>query len=351
MERGLIRLIDANANRASEGLRVMEDLARFELNDAQLAAELKSLRHELGESVGAILGDRLARLASRDTPGDVGTGLTSSGESKRPDAGSVASAAAGRACEALRVLEEVTKIGAKEINAGCSFEALRYRVYEASRRLELALRGRRARQWRLCVLITRSLCRVHPWQRVVESAIEGGADCIQLREKDLGSREVGDAARELIAIARPHGVSVIINDRADVALAAGADGVHLGQTDLTVRDVRAIAGSTLLVGISCSTLAQAQAGAREGADYLGLGPVFPSSTKPKDALAGTDLVREVLADPLTAGISHLAISGIHSGNVGELASVGCRGVAVSSAVCASEDPAQACRAILDGLGS
>ncbi len=350
VERGLGRLIDANANRASEGLRVLEDLARFELNDQDLAAELKAIRHDLAEGVRSVLPDRVQRLALRDTPGDVGTALSTPGEKARENLASIASAGGGRACEALRVLEEVSKMVASKMAPPGPFEALRYRVYEASRRVEVALSGRRARQWRLCVLISRSLCKHPAWQEVARGAIEGGAECLQLREKNLESRDLLEAARELVEIARPAGVAVIINDRADVALACGADGVHLGQTDLSVRDVRAIGGASLLVGVSCSTLAHAQQAARDGADYLGLGPMFPSATKPKDTLTGPSLVRDVLADPLTADSPHLAISGIDAGNVGELARLGCRGVAVSSAVCASKDPAGACREILDSLG-
>ncbi len=346
MERGLIRLLDANANRASEGLRVLEDLARFTLNDEQLAREFKTLRHDLAGEVGSILPDRAQRLACRDTPGDVGTRLSTPAEHERKGLGAVAAAASGRVAEALRVLEETVKtIG----SAG--FEPLRYRVYELSRRLELALCGRRARQWKLCVLITRALCEDHPWQRVAELAIEGGADCLQLREKSMGTGELVAAAKELVAIASGKGVSVIVNDRTDVALAAGADGVHVGQSDMAVRDVRALAGSSLLVGVSCSTIAQACHAALDGVDSIGLGPMFASSTKPKDTLAGPALVQAVLAEPMLEGMPHLAISGIGPSNVGELAQIGCRGVAVSSAVCGSEDPAGACRAILGGLGS
>ena len=346
MEPALIRLLDANANRASEGLRVMEDLARFTLNDQRLAREMKVLRHDLAGEMRSVLPDRVQRLASRDTPGDVGTNVSTPTELRRDGTSEIGGAAAGRVAEALRVLEEAAKSLAPS-----GFEALRYRVYESSRQLEIALAGGRTRQWKLCVLITRSLCQAHPWHRVAELVIEGGADCVQLREKDLESGELVATARQLVAIAAGTGVSVIVNDRADVALAAGADGVHVGQSDMTVRDVRALAGASLLVGVSCSTLAHACQAARDGADSIGLGPMFPSSTKPELGLAGPGLIREVLAEPLLEGFCHVAISGIDASNVGELAGLGCRGVAVSSAVCASEDPAGACRAILDRLGS
>jgi thiamine-phosphate pyrophosphorylase len=197
------------------------------------------------------------------------------------------------------------------------------------------------------VLITESLCR-RPWLEVARAAIEGGADCVQLREKEMEDREVLARAKSLVELARSplaHALgscSVIINDRPDIALAAGADGVHLGQGDMPVRAVREIAGAGLIVGVSTSRVEEARAAVRDGADYLGLGPMFATTTKHKPELRGPGYVREVMADPMLAGVPHLAIGGITPGNVVELAAAGCRGVAVSSAVCGAEDPRAVC---------
>jgi thiamine-phosphate pyrophosphorylase len=344
------RLIDANANRAREGLRVVEDLARFVLNDEGLCAALKGVRHGLGEVLAGLPVDRGALLAWRDTPGDVGTGLVGAGEGTRAGLPAMCGAAAGRLGEALRVIEE----GAKVLGAGqaaAAVEALRYRAYDACAAVERALGTGRARQWRLCVLITEAMCAHHRWERVAELAIEGGADCLQLREKGLDGAELASRARTLVDISRPRGVSVIVNDRADVALAAGADGVHVGQGDMRVRDVRRVAGNALLVGVSTANLDQARAAARDGADYCGLGPMFPSSTKPKASLAGVGYLRAYLADPACARLPHLAISGIGPENVGELAAAGCRGVAVSSVVCGAGEPGAVCAVLVERLGA
>jgi len=334
------RLIDANANRAREGLRVVEDVARFVLDDGGACAELKAIRHGLGEALGALPVDRGMLLAWRDTAGDVGTTATTVGEATRADLPAVVAAASGRLAEALRAIEEGAKaLGAAD--AAAETERIRYRAYDACGRVERALGTGRAEQWRLCVLITEALCAHHTWERVAELAVEGGADCLQLREKGLETGELVGRALALVAIARPRGVAVVVNDRVDVALAAGTDGVHVGQGDMPVREVRKIAGHSLLVGVSTGSAAQARAAASAGADYCGVGPMFASTTKPK-AVAGVGYLREYLADAACARVPHLAIGGITPENVGKLVESGCRGVAVSSVVCGAEAPGESC---------
>lgn len=354
----IARLIDANANRAREGLRVVEDVARFVLGDATACAELKAIRHGLGGAIGSLPVDRGVLLAWRDTAGDVGTTATTAGEASRADLPAIVAAAAGRLAEALRAIEE----GAKALNAGGvarDVERLRYRAYDACGGVERALGTGRAEQWRLCVLITEALCTHHPWERVAELAVEGGADCLQLREKGLETGELIARARVLMEIVRGAGGGraggpavprVIVNDRVDVALVAGADGVHVGQGDMSVRGVRQIAGNSLLVGVSTGNLEQARAAAAAGADYCGVGPMFASTTKPK-AVAGLGYLREYLADAACARVPHLAIGGIGGANLGELVGAGCRGIAVSSAVCGAEEPGTMCGELRTCLAS
>ena len=347
----LARMIDANTNRAREAMRVMEDAARFGLDHPTLSAALKTLRHDLLAAIEAMLmdgggwgGGRGLLLANRDTPGDVGTVISTPAEHDRAGLHDVVLAAGARLSEALRVIEESAKAMGRD---GSGIERLRYRAYEVEKELGLAMGTGRSRQYRLCVLVTEALCVHHGWEEVAALAVAGGADCLQLREKDLPDRALLTRARRLVEIAKEGGADIFINDRPDVAMLADADGVHLGQTDLSVADVRALAGFGLLVGVSCSTLEQARTAVREGADVVGLGPMFASSTKPKDRLAGTGLVREYVAEAVT--VPHLAISGIGPGNVGRLVEAGCRGVAVSGCVCGAEDPAGVCRELVAAL--
>jgi thiamine-phosphate pyrophosphorylase len=341
----LARLVDANANRAREGLRVLEDLARFVLGRADLAAPFKSLRHDLTAALQRL---PAPLVPNRDTPGDTGTAPSPRGYARAglPD---VADAAASRVAEALRCLEEAAKtLGPPDLSR--ALESLRYRAYDAAQQLALALGSRRRRQFRLCVLLTESLCRL-PWLDTARLCADAGADCLQLREKTLGDRELLRRARDLVALARPRGVSVIVNDRPDVAALADADGVHLGQSDLSVGDARRLVGATLLIGVSTGRADQARAARDAGADYCGVGPMFPSSTKDKPRLAGPDYLRDYLADPATRDLPHLAIGGITPDNIASLVALGCRGVAVSSAVCAAEQPGEVCRRLLLSLGT
>lgn len=347
----LLRLLDANVNRAKEGLRVLEDLARFVLDDAPLARRAKRHRHALRAAAEALGLDPFRAAANRDTPRDVGRALKTSAEARRDALPDLAAAAAKRAQEALRVLAEAAKTlpGAAPARTARDLEAIRYDLYDLESALLLRLGTGRAPQWRLCLLLTESLCR-RPWKSVLAAALDAGVDCIQIREKALPDRDL--LARTALVLraarARPAGrprPAVILNDRPDLALLAGADGVHLGQTDLPVAAVRALAGNRLLVGVSAHSLAEARRARRDGADYLGLGAMFPTTTKPRPT-AGPAFLRRALRDAKSHPVPHLAIGGITPANLPALIQAGARGVAVSAAICAADDPGAVCRQFL-----
>lgn len=340
------RMIDANANRAREAMRVLEDIARFGLDDAGISGGMKSLRDRFRSALDAAGLSRASLSAARDTPGDVGTTLTAPGEVRRESILANAEAAGARLSEALRVVEESLKVLGKDAR---SVESIRYTGYELERQLLAAL-AKPDCDWRLCVLITESLCRHHSWSEVSRLAIEGGADCIQLREKDLTDRELIDRAKQLVDLAGDR-ASVIVNDRVDIALAAGAAGAHLGQQDLSIAEARQLSGPKLILGVSCTTAEQARSATLAGADILGIGAMYPTETKSKPSIAGPSLLKNVLDDEITRRIPHLAIGGIDADRVTELAALGCRGVAVSSAVCASSDPRGVCERIRSSLAS
>jgi thiamine-phosphate pyrophosphorylase len=200
----------------------------------------------------------------------------------------------------------------------------------------------------VCLLLTESSCR-RPWREVLAAAIAGGVDCVQVREKSIDGRALAARVREVIDVARPRGVAVVVNDRADVALACGADGVHVGQGDLAPADVRRVAGDALLVGVSTHSVAEASDAVAGGADTCGVGAMFASRTKPDVAPQGEAYLRAYLAR--FAHVPHLAIGGIEPANVALLAAAGCRGVAVSSVVCGAEDPGAVAHALRTGLGA
>ncbi len=277
----VLRLLDANANRAREGLRVVEDYARFILDDDGLSAELKNLRHDFTAATAGWLADAVLH---RDIAGDVGTAHKTAAEMQRADLPAVVTAAGKRLGEALRAIEEFSKT--IDPAAAGRVEAIRYRFYELEQRIARTLRpATRFGAVRLYVLITQSCCK-NPWLKTAEEAIAGGADCLQLREKNIDDADFLQRARAFVALCRKHGVVSIINDRPDIALLADADGVHIGQGDLPAAEVRRMIGNGKILGVSTHNLAQAKRAVLDGADYIGVGPIFPSSTKPRDFSAG-----------------------------------------------------------------
>ncbi|QDU72439.1 thiamine phosphate synthase [Mucisphaera calidilacus] len=336
-----LRAIDANANRAGEALRTLEDLARFLLDDRVLASEAKGLRHELR----ALLEPLPELIWHRDTEGDVGTSVSTAAEMERADDAGLAEAAGHRAAEALRVIEELSKTLAGRAGCGAMAgraEALRYRVYTLHQRVVERLGCGRRRQWRLCLLLTESACR-RRWEEVLEGALAGGVDCVQVREKAMGGAALLERVRAVIGVCRPREVSVIVNDRLEVALAAGADGVHLGQEDLPLGAARQIVGQGLMVGISTTNLEQAGAAVAGGADYVGLGPMYESTTKAKPTIAGPAYLRAYVR---RHGLAHLAIGGVTAARMPELLAAGVRGVAVCAEVAGAEDPEAAARGLV-----
>jgi len=328
-------VIDANANRAREGLRVCEDYARFMLDSAELTGRLKFLRHEMAAALGPVLAEA---ILFRDTPGDVGTSIKTAAEQSREDVSAVVTAAGKRLGEALRAIEEFLK--AIDPAAAAKIEAIRYQFYEIERQLALTLRpASKFAGVRLYVLITESLCR-RPWLETAEQAIVGGADCLQLREKSLESGEFFRRGRQLVELCRRHGVLCIINDRPDIAALVDADGVHVGQGDLPAVEARKIVGNGKIVGVSTHNLEQARQAVLDGADYIGVGPIFKSATKTRDFVAGLEYAA---AASQAVKIPRVAIAGIGPQNVDDVMATGVNAVAVTAAVIGCDDVVGAAR--------
>ncbi|MDG2199799.1 MAG: thiamine phosphate synthase [Phycisphaerales bacterium] len=334
------RTIDASLNRLAEGLRVMEDLARYVFDDAELSRSCKEIRHEARRLPDRWPAGWLETV--RDVAGDVGTRIDVSDEGTRAGLWDVAVAAGHRAAEALRTIEELTKTF--DADAASMVESMRYRLYDLDTRLRTLLASRRLRQWSLCVLLTESRCR-RPWLEVAAAAIEAGADCLQLREKELDDADLLDRAKRLVDLARPAGCSVVINDRFDIALGADADGVHLGCDDLPIATVRRHVGRQLIIGASTHGITEANAAIAAGADVCGVGPMYPSETKSKLKAAGPTRLAEFIG--AWPEVSHLAIGGIDPTNLPALLDAGCRGVATCDAVCTAQDPAGVVRVMLE----
>ena len=339
MDTPVARIIDANFNRSREAVRVMEDYARFVLDDPASCETLKRFRHDLSTCFRVLPATSL--LSARDTPGDVGTDISTNTEKTRENSQAVCVAAAKRLPEALRTIEEYAKTfdGAWAVR----IESLRYRSYELEP--QLLLRGDRSSRMnrvRLYVLITASMCR-NDWLQTAANAIAGGAGCVQLREKNLDDGELLARAKKLAGLCHERNVLFIVNDRPDIARLADADGVHLGQTDMTVADARRIIGPDRLIGLSTHNETQFEKALAAEPDYLAVGPMFPTTTKPQDHVPGPELLR------LAVGRTErpvVCIGGITRERLPVLIDAGGRCICACSAIIGADNVQTAARGLL-----
>jgi thiamine-phosphate pyrophosphorylase len=344
MERAANRIIDANFNRAREACRVVEEFCRFVLNSSPLTERAKKLRHELSASVGELDAGRL--IAGRDTLGDVGVGTTVEKQLTRGNLNDCFTAGCKRLTEALRALAEVIRINNEPVAA--AIEKLRYDAYTLEKDIVLfSNTSAKFKSVRLYIIITSNL----PAEVIslAHKCAAGGADCIQLRAKDIEDDRFFAIAVELVKICKDAGIISIINDRADIAVAAGADGVHLGQNDLPVEQARKLQFAPMIIGKSTHSLEQLNAACAESPTYVGLGPVFPTATKPGAGAVGLEYVTGAMQVLAGIGIGHVAIGGITPDNVEKVLNAGGESIAVCSAVTQASDPAAACRTFKDKI--
>jgi thiamine-phosphate pyrophosphorylase len=337
-----LRILDASLNRATEGLRVAEDYARFVLDYPYLTKELKSIRHDLVAAATCFAS--VDRHASRDTQQDVGTAITTPPETQRSDAWDVCVASLKRAEQSLRSLEEYGKIASAEFAGRC--ESLRYRLYTIEKALDIGRSSRdRLANTTLCVLVAGGQS-AETFEQLVRSLVEAGVGMIQLRDKNIDDCRLVDRARTLRQLTSGTETLFIVNDRADIAAATNADGVHVGQEDLSVKDARTVVGPRAIIGVSTHNIDQARAAVLDGANYLGAGPTFASRTKKFNSFAGLDYLRAVASE---FRLPTFAIGGISAENLPDVLATSVSRVAVATAVTAAANPACAARELLGML--
>ncbi len=329
-EQSIYRILDASANRCREGLRVIEEYVRFHQEDEQNVKKIKAVRHQFSQICLEL--DLEQALHARDTPGDVGTKITLPTEMSRQSLKDLVRANCSRVGESLRTLEEYSKL----ITAGvpASIEKIRYLFYDIEKQLltENSLRSR-LETASLYFLITGengadgNVSAL--FETLAREVISAGVDIIQLREKDISDRELLQRAKLLRKWTEGTQTLLIINDRPDVALLCDADGVHVGQEELPVEEVRKIIGNEKLIGVSTHNIKQATQAVEQGANYLGVGPVFPSQTKQFKQFAGLELIRQVAGE---IQIPWFAIGGIDCSNVSSIVKAGAGRIAVSQAL-------------------
>lgn len=349
--RATFRLMDAALNRVREGCRVIDDGVRFLRDDPYLTERLKEFRHRFQQHCRLL--DQSELILSRDVAHDVGTSIHTEGEYQRGEPRDVIEANFKRIQESLRSLAEYGKLLMvptygnrvdREFSAGC--DQFRYEIYELEQIWQKANRSENT--WgdkSLYLLVSQESCRtgIGP---TVKGALSGGASIIQLREKRGHDRRILELGRSIREWTREAGALFIINDRPDLAVLLDADGVHVGQEDLPLREARRIVGNRRIVGVSTHNIEQARQAVREGADYIGVGPTFPSQTKSFETFPGLEFVRQVASE---LRIPAFAIGGIRQDNLHLVLEAGLGRVAVSNCICQAESPEEAARGFCDLL--
>ena len=322
-----LRIIDANLNRIGEGLRVLEEFARLSLNDAGLTRQLKELRHKILH-VDARLQQEL--LQARDAAGDIGAGMEAPGQEKRRDTTEIIIANARRVQESLRVMEEIAKTPGLALESK-SYEKARFALYTIEKELlsRMLRQDKIKRLTGLYIIIDTEFLAGRSHRDVAAQSIRGGAKVIQLRDKIHGIREFLVIAQDLKKLCAEHDVLFIVNDSLEVALAVDADGLHVGQDDLPTATARRLLPMDKILGSSACTVEEAKTAQAEGADYLGIGAIYATTTKASAEVVGPGRIREI-KDKVDLPI--VAIGGINKSNVIDVLKAGADGVAVISAV-------------------
>jgi thiamine-phosphate pyrophosphorylase len=332
-----LRIIDANLNRSSEGLRFLEDIARFLLNDVVLSRQLKAIRHNLAEETKSL---SVRLLSHRDAEHDVGVNVNAVASKARQslqDLAGVITANAKRVEESLRVIEELAKLpGINSMLDSAKFEQERFSLYTLERELisKTLRQDKLKRLSGLYIILDRQALAGRDEIGIAGEVIRGGAKIIQLRDKQGDKGELLPIAQKLKDLCTESNVLFIINDYIDLVLAVDADGIHIGQKDLPLPVIRRELPIDKIVGCSVTTVSQARKAQDAGADYIAVGSIFPTATKGEVTVVGVDRLKEVkeaVAAPL------VAIGGINKDNIGQVMAVGADSIAVISAVLAEED--------------
>jgi thiamine-phosphate pyrophosphorylase len=336
-----LRIIDANINRIGEGLRVLEEFARLSLNDTGLTQRLKNLRHDILD-IDLKLQEQL--IDARDSRGDVGADMEASGGNKQRDAEKAIVANARRVQESLRVMEETAKAPGIGLDSD-KYKKARFALYA----IEKDLLGRMLRQDKLkrltglYVIIDTAFLKGRSPAEAAAQVIRGGAKVIQLRDKERSSGELLPMAEEIKKICTENNVLFIVNDSLDIALAADADGLHVGRDDLPVAAARRLLPVGKILGGSARTVKEAIKARSEGADYLGVGSMYATTTKEKAEVVGPDRLKAIRQ---AVDLPIVAIGGINKDNLGEVLKAGANAVAVISAVMGASDIQEATKQLV-----
>jgi len=334
----LYQIIDANLDRAREGLRVLEDWARFGLGENDCVAKIKNFRQILGKNHLEIY------KKSRNYIEDQCKGLTHQEQIKRRNPEQIISSNAGRVQEALRVIEEFSRLH----NYGLSKIAseIRYEIYN----LEIELLSLNKLKKSENTLKENDLYVITDQKEnlleIIEEILIAGVKIVQHRFKIGTDKDNLQEAIQIKNLCKRYNALFIINDRVDIALASDADGIHLGQDDFDLKVARKLLGHSKIIGVSANNKIDISNALKEGCDYIGIGPVFKTATKKNKEPLGIEKIKSLTKD---LNIPWFAIGGIKTNNISYLKSNGVKKVALVSQLMNSEDPREDAIMILKEL--
>jgi len=334
----IYQIIDANLDRAREGLRVLEDWARFGLSKEKYVEKIKNFRQILGKNHLEVY------KKSRNYIDDQCKGLTHQEQIKRKTPYQIISSNAGRVQEALRVIEEFSRLHNHELSQIAS--EIRYEIYT----LEIDLLSLSKRNKSEEILKENDLYVITDQKDnllgIIEDILIAGVKIIQHRFKNGTDKDHLEEAIKIKSLCERYNSLFIINDRVDIALASNADGIHLGQDDLDLRTARKLLGYSKIIGISVNNEIDISNAIKDGCDYIGIGPVFKTSTKKDKKPLGIKKIKTLTKD---LNIPWFAIGGIKSNNISYLKRNGFKKVALVSQLMNSEDPKEDAIMILKEL--
>lgn len=332
----IYRILDANYNRATEGIRTLEEIARFQANSTLLQRELKSLRHKIAAAHQLLPAEEL--LKSRSASGDVGPENTLDSEMQRTSLEHIQNAASQRIQQALRALEEFSK--PLHPQAASAFGKVRYLAYDVLAKSLLSFASHKVEFAAARIYLLVDLKRNHTvWLDHLEKLVEAGADIIQVRDKHADGAVLLERCQQAVERLAKTPARLIVNDRPDIALMCGADGVHVGQEDLPVSSIRKWVGQRLSIGLSTHTPQQVAAAESLNVDYIGCGPTFPSTTKQFESFSGIEFLKAAANTPLPC----FAIGGITLEKLPQVIEAGFQRVALAGDVDQAHDPYQRVR--------
>ncbi|HAS27689.1 MAG TPA: thiamine phosphate synthase [Dehalococcoidia bacterium] len=340
-----LRIIDANLNRIGESLRLLEDVARLILNDANLSKKLKAIRHNL-EDVDFNFKKQL--LQARQADSDVGAEIKVDRQLGKRDLPTAVIANSRRIEQSLRVIEELAKT--PDIALGSNeFEKARFELYTIEKGLvsRLLRKDKADRIKGLYVIVDTDSLKGRNHLDIAKKILEGGTKIVQLRDKTTHKKDLLSIAVELNRLCREYNALFIVNDYIDIAIASDADGVHIGQDDIPLPIARRLMPMDKIIGYSVYTPEEAVNAQQDGADYIATSAIYPTCSKADVKVIGLEGLQRIKDKSI---VPLVGLGGITYDNISEVISYGADSVAVISAILGARSPDEATRQLIKKMG-